>query len=56
MKSRPVGTKLFHADGQTDRHDNDNSLFRNFAKTPKDAFSGTNNVKNYYNGTFLAIQ
>jgi len=27
MKIRPVGTELFHADGKTDRHDEDNSSF-----------------------------
>jgi hypothetical protein len=32
MKIRPVGAELIHADGQTDRHDEINGLFRNFAK------------------------
>jgi len=34
MKIRQVWADLFHAgaDGQTDRHDETNSLFRNFAK------------------------
>ena len=32
MKIRPVGDELFHADGQTVRHDAANSGFRNFAK------------------------
>jgi hypothetical protein len=27
MKFRPVGAELFHADGQTDRHDEANSRF-----------------------------
>jgi len=27
MKTRPVGDKLFHADGQTDRHDEVNIRF-----------------------------
>jgi len=27
MKTRPVGAELFHADGQTDRHDEANSGF-----------------------------
>jgi hypothetical protein len=35
IKIRPVGVKLFHADGQADRHDEANIQFRNFAKTPK---------------------
>jgi hypothetical protein len=30
MKIRPMGDELFHADGQTDRHDED--YFRDFAK------------------------
>jgi hypothetical protein len=32
MKIRPVGAELFHADGQTDRHDKLVVAFRNFAK------------------------
>jgi hypothetical protein len=36
MRIRPLGVKLFHADGQTDRwtdgHDEANSLFSKFAK------------------------
>jgi len=39
MKIRPMSGKLFYADewtdGQTDRHDEGNSLFRNFANAPK---------------------
>jgi len=35
MKIRPVGAELFHADGQTDRHEEANSRFRCFAKAPK---------------------
>jgi len=39
MKICPVGTELFHVgrqtDRQMDRHDEANSLFCNFAKTPK---------------------
>jgi hypothetical protein len=27
MKIRQVGAKMFHADGQTDRHDEDNCRF-----------------------------
>jgi hypothetical protein len=34
MKIRPVAAELYHADGQTDRHDEENSRFRNFAKAP----------------------
>ena len=30
MKIRPVGAELFHADGQTDRHAEDNSRFSQF--------------------------
>jgi len=30
MKIRPVGAELFHADGQTDRHDKANSCFSQF--------------------------
>ena len=32
MKIRSVGAELFHADSQTDKHDEVNSRFRNFAK------------------------
>jgi len=35
MKIHQVGAELFHADGRTDRHDEANSLFRNFANAPK---------------------
>jgi len=35
MKIRPEGSELFHADGQTARHDEGNSRFRNFANAPK---------------------
>ena len=35
MKIRPVGAELFHEDGQTDRHDEANSRFRNLANAPK---------------------
>jgi hypothetical protein len=31
---RPVGADLFHADRRTDRHDEANSRFRNFANAP----------------------
>jgi len=37
MKIRPAVTQLFRADRQTDRHDEDNSPFRNFAKVPKNS-------------------
>jgi len=32
MKMRPVGAEPFHADGQTDRHEEDDSHFRRFCK------------------------
>jgi len=32
MKIRPLGAKLFHAYGQTDRHDEANSRFSKFCK------------------------
>jgi hypothetical protein len=35
MQIRSVGVDLFHADGQTDRHDE--VSFHNFAKEPKNA-------------------
>jgi len=35
MKIRPVGAEMFHADGQTDRHDEANSRFGNFVNAPK---------------------
>jgi len=35
MKIRPVVAELFHVDGQTDRHDEANIRFRNFANEPK---------------------
>ena len=35
MKICPVGAELFHADRQTDRHDEDTFAFRYFAKAPK---------------------
>jgi len=37
MKTRPVGTELFHVDGQTDRHDEACSHIRNSADAPKSA-------------------
>jgi hypothetical protein len=33
MKIRTVGAELFHADGQTDRHDETNSLFSQFSES-----------------------
>jgi len=33
-KIGPVGAELFHSNGRTDRHDEANRLFRNFAKAP----------------------
>ena len=35
MNIRPAGGELFHDEGQTDRHDKANSLFRNSAKAPQ---------------------
>jgi len=32
MKIRPVGAKLFHADGRTDRYDEVNSRFSQFCE------------------------
>jgi len=37
MKTRPVGTELFHVDGQTDIHDEARSHIRNSANAPKSA-------------------
>jgi len=34
-KIRPVGAEVFHADGQTERHDEVVVAFRNFSKAPK---------------------
>ena len=43
MKIRPVGTELFHADGQTDRqtdrHDETNSHFSQLCKPTKNEYS-----------------
>jgi phosphosulfolactate phosphohydrolase-like enzyme len=33
-----MGVELFPADRQTDRHDEDNSLFRNFANSPETVY------------------
>jgi len=35
MKTRPVGTKVFHVHGQVDRHDEARSQIRNSANAPK---------------------
>jgi len=32
MKIRPVGAEVFHADGQTERHDKANSRFSQFCE------------------------
>jgi len=32
MKIRPVGDKLFHAEGRTDRHDEANNRFSQFCE------------------------
>jgi hypothetical protein len=34
MKIHPVGAEVLHDDGQTVRHDEANSFFRNFSKAP----------------------
>jgi len=34
MKIRPVGAELFHADGQTDRHDEANNRSSQFCDEP----------------------
>jgi len=34
MKIRPMGAKLFHEEGQTDRHDEANSRFLQFCECP----------------------
>ena len=34
MKIRPVGAELFHADGQTDRHDEANNRFSQLCECP----------------------
>ena len=34
-KIRPMGAELFHADGRTDKHDESNSRFPQFANAPK---------------------
>jgi hypothetical protein len=38
MKTRPFGAELFHKNGQTDRHDEANSLFRNFSEVSNKIF------------------
>jgi hypothetical protein len=35
MKILQLGAELFHADRQTDEHDETNSRFSNFSKVPK---------------------
>ena len=35
MEIRPVGVELFHAEQRTDRHDEANGRFSNFANAPK---------------------
>ena len=35
MKISLLGAHVFHMGGRTDRHDNGNSRFQNFAKAPK---------------------
>jgi len=33
MKIRPVGAELFHADGQTEKHDKPNNRFSQFCES-----------------------
>jgi hypothetical protein len=54
MKTRPVGAQLFHADGQTDRHDEANSRFRNFANAPKNARQCTILISNIFGYVVLS--
>jgi hypothetical protein len=35
MKIRPMGAELFHADGQTNRHDEANNPFSQFCERPQ---------------------
>jgi len=35
MKIRPVGAELFHADGRTERHDDENKRFLQFCERSK---------------------
>ena len=42
MKIRPVAAELFHADGQTDRHD---EATRNFANAPNNEPAGRNSFR-----------
>ena len=35
MKIRPAGAELFHADAQTERHDEAITAFRNLENAPK---------------------
>jgi hypothetical protein len=46
MKIRPVEAECFHADEQTERHDEASSRFRNFANTPKKK-EATHNIDSY---------
>jgi len=46
MKIRPVGIVWFHADIRTDRHDEGNSRFRNFANAPKNSIDEVSNSWN----------
>jgi hypothetical protein len=37
MKIRPAGAEFFHAEGQTDRHDEDESPFSKFCESASHA-------------------
>ena len=45
MKIRPVGAKLFHAGGETDRHDEANSRFLQFFECLYNATIGLRVIK-----------
>jgi hypothetical protein len=47
MKIRPVGPELFHAEGQTDRHDETNSRFMLFCERAIKDWGGSSIVPNF---------
>jgi hypothetical protein len=55
MKIRPVGAELFHADGQTDRHDEANSRSSQFGKALINSLTATNSFACVKDTTFLQI-
>ena len=44
MKNIPVGAELFHVDRQTDRHNEANSLFSQFANASKNDFDARHSL------------